>query len=415
MKILHVIAQLPERTGSGVYYKNLVEELKKYDYEQAALFAAQDDFVFDVLESAAQHPVRFKSERLPFPIVGMSDVMPYENTVYSKMDESMLQAWREVFKEKLLHAKEVFQPDVVILHHLWMLTSIAADVLDSQVRIAVCHNTDIRQAEQHPDMKREYVTNLGMLDAVFALSDCQQQKIADVFGVEKSKIITIGGGFNQKLFYPPVSKKKNAKVELVFSAKIAQSKGVFELVKAFRKISQSRPNLHLDIIGTPNEENAQVLKTLIGDADNITVVPITSQKILADYIRGKDIFVMPSYFEGLGLMAIECLACRLRVVSTEVEALMSLLGEKVDNSGVIEFVKLPRIYDTDKPYEDDIEQFVEDLSAKLLVQIDRIERNEPFTDEILSEINKLSWNGIASKINNVILHLVAQQHARARE
>ena len=38
---------------------------------------------------------------------------------------------------------------------------------------------------------------------------------------------------------------------------------------------------------------------------------------------------MPSYYEGLGLMAIESLACGLYVVTTEIEALMTLLGEEI--------------------------------------------------------------------------------------
>ena len=163
--------------------------------------------------------------------------------------------------------------------------------------------------------------------------------------------------------------------------------------------------MHLDIIGIPNRENARVLNLLIGDADNITIVPMKCQKALADYLRDKDIFVMPSYFEGLGLMAIECLASGLRVIATEIEALISLLGDDVNSSGVIEYVKLPRIYDTDKPYDEDLEQFVENLSLKLLLQVERIEKGEPFPKEILSRINNHSWIGIAEKINHEIMRL----------
>ena len=38
MKILHVLAQLPSRTGSGVYYSNMIEEFSSYGYEQKAIF-----------------------------------------------------------------------------------------------------------------------------------------------------------------------------------------------------------------------------------------------------------------------------------------------------------------------------------------------------------------------------------------
>ena len=405
MKILHVIAQRPSGTGSGVYYSNVIEELKRYGHEQAALFACQDNSGFDVLDAAAQYPVCFKSERIPFPIAGMSDVMPYENTVYSSMSEEMLRIWSGAFCEALLRAKSEFHPDVVILHHLWILTSIASEIFDSQIKIGICHNTDIRQAEQHTEMKNRYVASLKNLDAVFSLSDLQQQKISDVFGIEKDKIVTIGGGFDRKLFFPSVSKKKNERIKIVYAAKIEKSKGVFELVKAFKKAAEIKPTVHLDIIGVPNEENARVLSSLIRDADNITITSKRNQQALAEYLRDKDIFVIPSYFEGLGLMAIESLASGLRVVATEIEALMSLLGDDVNRSGVIEYVKLPRIFDTDKPYDEDLEQFVENLSSKLLMQIDRVEKGEPFPKEILSRINNHSWSGVTEKINHEIIKL----------
>lgn len=38
MKILHVQAQLPAKTGSGVYFSNVIKGFK-YKYEQACVFA----------------------------------------------------------------------------------------------------------------------------------------------------------------------------------------------------------------------------------------------------------------------------------------------------------------------------------------------------------------------------------------
>jgi len=91
MKILHTLAQLPAETGSGVYYSNLVEGFKKYNHEQKAIFGYQDEYMWNILDRKDQYPVAFKSEELPFPIVGMSNVMPYENTLYSSMTEEMLE------------------------------------------------------------------------------------------------------------------------------------------------------------------------------------------------------------------------------------------------------------------------------------------------------------------------------------
>jgi len=128
MRILHVIAQLPSKTGSGVYYSNMIEEFKKYDHEQRAIFAYQDDYEWDVLDREHQYPVEFKSQELPFPIVGMSDIMPYENTLYSAMTDEMMSLWKEAFRKRLERAKREFNPDIIFAHHLWILTSLVREV-----------------------------------------------------------------------------------------------------------------------------------------------------------------------------------------------------------------------------------------------------------------------------------------------
>ena len=70
MKVLHVLAQLPIKTGSGVYFTNVIEGLKEYeDIEQACIYAVTDDYNINILDSKRQFEVFFESENLPFPIV----------------------------------------------------------------------------------------------------------------------------------------------------------------------------------------------------------------------------------------------------------------------------------------------------------------------------------------------------------
>ena len=51
MKILHVLAQLPGKTGSGVYFSNMIQGFKTYEHEQKALFAVQDEYDWNVCRS----------------------------------------------------------------------------------------------------------------------------------------------------------------------------------------------------------------------------------------------------------------------------------------------------------------------------------------------------------------------------
>ena len=217
MRVLHVLAQLPAKTGSGVYFTNVIEGLESFNHEQAALYGTSPEHNFNILDTV--YEVEFEGKDLDFPIVGMSDIMPYNNTLYKDMTEEMVNSWEKAFREKLLKAKEEFNPDVVITHHLWILSSIVCEIFNDKKIIGVCHNTDIRQAEKNPVMKEKYVLNLGKLDKILALSSGQIDEIAEEFNYPKENIINLGAGYNEKVFFPLKEYPKKDKVENLMNLK----------------------------------------------------------------------------------------------------------------------------------------------------------------------------------------------------
>ena len=400
MKILHVLAQLPAKTGSGVYFSNMVEGFKKYKHQQKAIYARQGNFKWQVLEEEDKYPVNFNQGTLPFPIVGMSDVMPYENTTYTSMTDEMIRIWKDAFKSRLLKVKEEFQPDIIFAHHLWMLSSLVREIFPDSKIVGICHNTDLRQASMNPELKKAHVKNISKLDLIFSASDQQKDEIVEEYGVNRENIVAVGGGFNQDIFYFPEEKKKDGKIRLVFCAKIDPSKGIYELIKVYKSLNI--PDVSLDIIGTPNKENKKKINRLIDADPSISLYNVKNQESLGDELRKKDIFLMPSFYEGLGLMAIESLACGLYVVTTEIEALMSLLGEEIKESGVIKYVKLPRIYNVDKPVEEDLPEFRDRLKSAILEQVENVRANRELPIQMKGKINSFSWDGLVGRMNKII-------------
>ena len=407
MKVLHILAQLPERTGSGVYFTNVIKGLKNYsDLEQACIYAKDINYQeINILEKNNQYEVVFNTEKLPFNIAGMSDVMPYPNTVYSSMTSSMISAWQQAFLEQLNLARKNFNPDIIITHHLWMLSSLVTEVFYDKKIIGVCHNTDIRQAEKNPTLKEKYVTNLHKLDKIISLSNDQIKEIEKVYNYDRKNIINLGAGFSEKIFYPLEHYPKKEKVELLYAGKFDDSKGFYELIKAFKILEKKYNNITLDLIGNLTDENKERIFSLIDNSKNITIYNTKNQKHLADIMREKDIFILPSYFEGLGLIAVEALGSGVRSVTTEIAGLMELLGDEINKSGVIEYVKMPTIYDTDKAVEEEKPAFVARLAEKISLQIERTKQNRPLDKNILNEILKHSWQEKIKKLYNIIIKL----------
>jgi len=403
MKILHILAQLPGATGSGVYFANLIRELERYGHEQAAIFGRQDDCFFPLpLPSDRQYPVDFKTSDLPFPIPGMSDVMPYDSTRYSAMSPEMMEQWLKAFQSRLEQAGTDFRPEVLILHHLWILTSLALDIFPGLKSIGVCHHTDLRQARNNPSLRERYVNKLHRLTTILSLSDAHQNEIRCLHACAGTKLVTMGGGFDQSLFFPGPKKRSEGPVRILYAGKIDPSKGVYALIEAFLALRQADSDLCLSIVGSPNTEQAAKLSQLTGGNSSIQLYPAQSQARLAEIMREHDLFVLPSFFEGLGLIAIEALACGLWTVATEIEGLVSLLGERVIQSGAIEFVPLPKMEGPGVPRESQVGDFVEGLAAKLALQIGRARRGDGFPQGLLDDISRHSWRAIAARINAVI-------------
>ena len=389
MRILHVLAQLPIKTGSGVYFTNVIDGLKEFNVEQAAIYATTPEYNFNFVDEKFE--VEFQGKDISFPIVGMSDIMPYDNTLYKNMTDEMIESWQKAFREKLIQARETFKPDVVITHHLWILSSMVCDIFENVKVLGVCHNTDIRQAEKNPAMKDKYVKSLGKLDKILALSSGVIDGIANIYNYPVGKIVNIGAGYNEKIFYPAEKYEKNDNVKILYAGKFDESKGFFELIKAFRLLEKKDTKVELELIGNLKEEDRPRVESLVGDSKRIRIYNAVDQVHLGEIMRHKDIFILPSYFEGLGLIAVEALGSGLRVVATEIEGLIEFLGEKINNSEIIEYVKMLTIYDTDKAVEEEKPAFIERLVETLEIMIERTRKERAIPTYLLEEIEQHSW------------------------
>lgn len=396
MKILHVQAQLPARTGSGVYYSNVIEGFDQD--ENACVYGCYPGFKYSIVDSQHQYPVVFPNDQCQFPLPGMSDVMPYQSTVYGKMTPAMIEAWWQIFKQTVRRAIAEFKPDVIFCHHLWFLTALVCQEAPKDIPIYVfCHGTDLRQAHQHPALCQKYVTNLSRLTAVFALSHPQVQDIQTVYGIPADKIKVVGGGYDPAIFSPHPAEDHRPEVRLVYAGKLSAAKGTFALAEAFQRLSKVNDHVTLKLVGSASPAVKQRLAPYLQNP-RLQLCNVQSQRHLAQVYWQSDIFVLPSYYEGLGLGAIEALACDLRVVVTDIAALKEQLGPIVNNSGVISYVQRPRRKNEDEPLAADLPAFYDRLVAALTKQVAAVENGDQFSAQVKAEILKNSWPHLIQKI-----------------
>ena len=156
------------------------------------------------------------------------------------------------------------------------------------------------------------------------------------------------------------------------------------------------------MIGAITEKNKDRIEKAVGNSKNIKIYPPVDQKTLAEIMRKKDIFILPSYFEGIALIAVEALGSGLRVVATKIEALMELLGDELNDSEVIEYVDMPTIYDTDKAVEEEKPAFILRLAGKIEKMIERAREKREINKLLTEKIQKNSWKSKIEKIKEIL-------------
>ena len=119
MRILSITAQKPDSTDSGVYLTELVKGFQKLGQEQAVICGVLEEDKIDLPDGVACFPYYYKSEELPFAVLGMSDEMPYESTRYCDMTKMMTKQLRELLTNHIIHVVDAFEPEIILCHHLY--------------------------------------------------------------------------------------------------------------------------------------------------------------------------------------------------------------------------------------------------------------------------------------------------------
>lgn len=400
MRILSISAQKPGSTGSGVFLTELVRALKKRGHEQAVIAGVYPEDQFELDGDVTFYPVYFQeypdicgAVDIPYPITGMSDEMPYRNTRYCDLTPEMTEQFRQGFLQVVSRAVEKFRPDLILCHHLYLLTSIVREAYPDLRIYGFCHNTDLRQMEKNP-LERAYIKGqIPKLDRVFALHEAQKERIKKIFSIPDERIRIIGMGYNSEIFHIlPEKKWEDSVTRLIYAGKIAEKKGVMSLMRTLRLLPFCAQELEIYLAGgAGNEQEYQEIRKLAGESPYpVYFLGKLDQRELAKYYNRCQIFVLPSFYEGLPLTVIEALACGNRVVMTDLPGISNWISQNAPGANVI-YVEPPKMVNTDEAAESSLPVFEQRLASALTKSIRQETTNTVDT-------GRISWDGLACKV-----------------
>jgi glycosyltransferase involved in cell wall biosynthesis len=173
---------------------------------------------------------------------------------------------------------------------------------------------------------------LACVRRVVVTSQATAARLSTAFGVDADRIAVVEPGVDRG---PLAAGSMSAIPELLCVATISPRKGYDTLVRALASVADRR--WHLTVIGSLDRHPQSVARLrsglrAAGLEDRVSLVGEADAATISAYYQRSDLFVLPTEYEGYGMVVAESLAHGLPVISTPVGAIPDLIG---DDAGVV--------------------------------------------------------------------------------
>ena len=322
--------------------------------------------------------------------------MPYPSTRYCDMTEEMTERFLKEFLKAIKCAVEELTPDLILCHHLYLLTAAVREQFPEYRVYGFCHNTDLRQMRK-TDLKREFIREqIKQLDHIFVPQKAQEDGVREVYDVSPEKITRVGMGYNSSIFFKTENTQEDGVTRIVFAGKIAEKKGVMSLLRSLSLLEFEKEELKLYLAGsTGNEAEYGIIRKLAEECPyHVEFLGRLSQTELSKVYNSCDIFVLPSFFEGIPLTVIEALACGNRVVMTDLPGISEWI-EEVSPEADVRYVRMPQMRNTDEPVPESLPGFEMRLAQEISESIRQRETRQ-------ADVSRISWRQIAESVTKAV-------------
>jgi glycosyltransferase involved in cell wall biosynthesis len=198
-------------------------------------------------------------------------------------------------------------------HNLFPINSFLSKKLHTVLADKVCVLTEVM---------KEYFLTIGVKEEkLFILPS-----IVDI-----QKFDSVNSTFREEFKIP-----ENKLVVGMFTS-LYKKKGVFDFIEAVESLLKKYKDVYFVFGGECRESVYKVLKSKFSNEKRVIITGFREDA--ANVMKGYDIFVFPSYSEGLGTVLLEAMASKLACVAYNIKPMSDLIG---DNRGVLAEYKNPK-------------------------------------------------------------------------
>ena len=138
------------------------------------------------------------------------------------------------------------------------------------------------------------------------------------------RVVVVGNPVEVPIKLPTM---RDPAINVLFLGRLREKKGVFDLVRALPAVLRQCPQLRFVLAGDEGEKEVLSLATALGVESAIHLPGWVDGEPKAALLREADLFVLPSYFEGLPVGLLEAMALGIPIVSCVVGGIPDLIED----------------------------------------------------------------------------------------
>jgi glycosyltransferase involved in cell wall biosynthesis len=188
------------------------------------------------------------------------------------------------------------------------------------------HGSDYREffERQRGWMKRRILRFLGSADVFIALSESWKDFYADVCGVDREKIVVL----SNPIVCGEIPKRESAGPVYLFLGIMDERKGAMDLVKAFAKVSERVTDAKLIMAGNGDVDGVRKLTEELGVGNSSEIHGWIDAAERNRLFKKANVFVLPSFREGVPMAMLESMAVGLPPIVTPVGGIPEVITDK---------------------------------------------------------------------------------------
>jgi glycosyltransferase involved in cell wall biosynthesis len=118
--------------------------------------------------------------------------------------------------------------------------------------------------------------------------------------------------------------KKEGAVIIGYIGRLEREKNLFTLLKAFNEVAKQRQNIRLLIIGEGSLKRELISFAKTTNASE-KVCFLGAQRDIPDWLKALDIFILPSFTEGLPIALLEAMAASKAIIASDIPAVKEVV------------------------------------------------------------------------------------------